>query len=159
MNIDIQQKINQENNLNDIYAKRLEMMREMARLKEKYNIFPPQNNSNTLNITSIPQTTSERNNNRNLEHNININNKSNDCCSCDCDCINIFIMVFKFFASIILILVCLIHNVALLAYLLSIGWCFIPFSDGTNDDCFLMAPHLHFLDPWKWMYDCLRGIE
>ena len=159
MSNNIGNKIAQEKHLNEIYAQRLNMMKEMAILKQQVGI-----NNIALNVTQVPETSSERRNN--IQNNVNSNNNnSSSCCDCDSDsdcnipdCKNIFKGIAVVITTIILSSVCILANIATLAYLVSFGWFFILFFSG-NDPCFIITPHLYFLHPWKWLCDVIVDIK
>ena len=161
MSNNIGNKIAQEKQLNEIYAQRLNMMKEMAILKQQVGI-----NNIALNVTQVPETSSERRNN--IQNNVNSNNNnSSSCCDCDSDCNipdckNIFKGIAVVITTIILSSVCILANIATLAYLVSFGWMFILMNScdyRSNDTCFFFTPHLYFLHPWKWLCDVIVDIK
>ena len=88
MSNDIGNKIAQERQLNEIYAQRLNMMKEMAMLKQQVGI-----NNIALNVTQVPETSSSERRNDSQNNLNNNNNNSSPCCNCDCKkpiCKNIF---------------------------------------------------------------------
>ena len=160
INIDIQQKVEQEIQLNAIYKERLDMMREMERIanNNKY-IFSNPNLKINSNETTLSQNS--------IDNNLKINRKSkdnlkyNDEC-CFLNCLDFIKMIFKFFAAFILSCVCILANIFTLVYLLCAGWIFILAStcnEKCGKQCFGFTPHLYFLPPWNWMCDCLKGIN
>ena len=155
----MENKIAQERKLNEIYAQRLQMMKEMAMLKQKIGI-----NDIALNVTAVPETSSSERRN-NIQNNVNINNNnSSSCCNCDCDlldCKNIFKGIAVVITSIILSIVCFIVDIATLAYLVSIGWfcILIRFMESDDTKCFIITPHLYFLHPWKWICEIINEIK
>ena len=157
----MENKIAQERKLNEIYAQRLQMMKEMAILKQKIGI-----NDIALNVTAVPESSSSERRN-NIQNNVNNNNNnSSSCCDCDCDCDlldckNIFKGIAVVIASIILSIVCFIANIATLVYLVSFGWIFIliRFIESDDTKCFIITPHLYFLHPWKWICEIINEIK
>ena len=157
----MENKIAQERKLNEIYAQRLQMMKEMAMLKQKIGI-----NDIALNVTAVPESSSSERRN-NIQNNVNNNNNnSSSCCDCDCDCDlldckNIFKGIAVVITSIILSIVCFIVNMATLAYLVSIGWfcILIRFMESDDTKCFIITPHLYFLHPWKWICEIINEIK
>ena len=83
MSNDIGNKIAQEKRLNEIYAQRLNKMKEMTLIKQQVGI-----NDIALNVTQIPETSSSERRNS-IQNKINNNNSNNSlpCCICDRDCI------------------------------------------------------------------------
>ena len=157
----MENKIAQERKLNEIYAQRLQMMKEMAMLKQKIGI-----NDIAINVTAVPESSSSERR-KNIPNNVNNNNNnSSSCCDCDCDCDlldckNIFKGMLVVITSIILSIVCFIVNMATLAYLVSIGWfcILIRFMESDDTKCFIITPHLYFLHPWKWICEIINEIK
>ena len=121
MSNDIGNKIAQEKQLNEIYAQRLNMMKEMAILKQQVGI-----NNIALNVTQVPETSSSERRNSIQNKVNNNNNNSSPCCICVRDCIiTICKMIFKVIAivitPIVLFIVCIMANIATLVYLVTIG--------------------------------------
>ena len=156
MSNDIPNKIAQERQLNEIYAQRLQMMKEMAMLKQKNGI-----NNIALNVTQVPENSSSERR-KNIQNNVNNNNNnSSPCCDCDCnipECKDIFKSIAIVMASIILSIVCILANIGTLAYLIIFGWFFILYTGGSEHHCFF-SPHLYFLHPWKWLCDVIDDIK
>ena len=155
----MENKIAQERKLNEIYAQRLQMMKEMAMLKQKIGI-----NDIAINVTAVPESSSSERRN-NIQNDVNNNNNnSSSCCDCDCDlldCKNIFKGIAVVITSIILSIVCFIVNMATLAYLVGIGWfcILIRFMESDDTKCFIITPHLYFLHPWKWICEIINEIK
>ena len=155
---DIGNKIAQEKQLNEIYAQRLNMMKEMAMLKQQVGI-----NDIALNVTQVPETSSSERRNSIQNKVNNNNNNSSSCCICDSDCIiPICKMIIKVIAivitPIVLFIVCIMANIATLVYLVTIGLACIYLTDGKGED-FYDAPHKYFLHPWKWLCDVIEDIK
>ena len=86
MSNDIGNKIAQEKQLNEIYAQRLNMMKEMAMLKQQVGI-----NDIALNVTQVPETSSSERRNS-IQNKVNNNNNNSSSC-CICDVIVLFLFV------------------------------------------------------------------
>ena len=158
MSNDIGNKIAQEKQLNEIYAQRLNMMKEMAMLKQQVGI-----NNIALNVTQVPETSSSERRNSIQNKVNNNNNNSSPCCICVRDCIiTICKMIFKVIAivitPIVLFIVCIMANIATLVYLVTIGWLVIYATNGRQHD-FSGAPHKYFLHSWKWLCDVIEDIK
>ena len=142
---DIGNKIAQEKQLNEIYAQRLNMMKEIALLKQQFGI-----NDIALNVTQVPETSSSERRNSIQNKVNNNNNNSSSCCICDRDCIiPICKMIIKVIAivitPIVLFIVCIMANIATLVYLVTIGlWC-IYLANGKGEDFMMLLINIFYI--------------
>ena len=85
-------------------------------------------------------------------------------CDCDCiicDCETIFKGIIIVITTIILSVICILANIATLAYFVSFGWlCMVVNScDGSRGHDFFCAPYLYYFHPWKWLCNIIDDIK
>ena len=169
---ELEEKLKKEKELNEVYKQRLEMMKEIYRLEQgnnKLNL-PSKLSSNYSNIPSNRLNEEKIKNEGQCyiiieDRQTQYRENSCSCCINCKDCFSyFFIYLCAFITSIILSVICIIANIATIAYLFTIGWMVILMNNCEHSDdedlekVFAASPRLCLVSPWKWQCSILHEI-